>query len=159
VLRLFLTTTAGREHREIRDLPLAHRHGRRHLEASRPHLQIRAAVGLLTPEGYFAPIAHSQPLRLQSAPAAPPVSAKPVQWLHVTPASPSSRERIQAAPPPPEYTERLPATNASATTTAAVKTDVSAAHACGQVSDGVNHLGSGSGLGLGTAGGSSEGGG
>jgi hypothetical protein len=154
-----LTTTAGREHREIRDLPLAHRHGRRHLEASRPHLQIRAAVGLLTPEGYFAPIAHSQPLRLHSAPAAPPVSAKPVQWLHVTPASPSSRERIQATPPPPEYSERLPAESSSAAPNATAQTSATAAHTHGPSSDGVNHLGSGSGLGLGTAGGSSEGGG
>lgn len=109
VLRIFLTAShiaaGGREsvQREIRDVPLTQRHGKKYLEVPR-HLQggpgatgtggtlIRAAIGLLTPEGYFAPLANSSLLRMPPhVPASEPAS----EWLHVQPPRGGpGRERI-----------------------------------------------------------------
>lgn len=101
VLRLFVTppTAApsgrGRDSgREIRDVPLSSRHGRRYLEAAKPNSHLRAAVGLLTGEGLFLPIAHSSLLRV---PPQQPSSETSIEWLHVLPGRGDGqhRERIQ----------------------------------------------------------------
>ncbi|MCS6913122.1 MAG: DUF4912 domain-containing protein [Myxococcales bacterium] len=84
VLRCFtIQTESGIPVREIRDLPLAWNHGRRYIEIPRPGSVLRVAVGLLSREGYFAPIAHSLPLRLPPPQPAPRDGR--VEWLHVQP--------------------------------------------------------------------------
>lgn len=120
VLRLFTTLTTvpagaaaghvGRETRELRDVPLPQRHGRKYLEAPRPGALVRAAVGLLSVEGYFAPIAHSALVRMPPQQAAAQTS---VEWLHVLPprSQGHKRERIVAvAPPVPHEEQARPAT-------------------------------------------------
>ncbi len=115
VLRLFTTLPGGhpgapgatpsRESRELRDVPLPHPHGRKYLEAPRPGAMVRAAVGLLSVEGYFAPIAHSALVRMPLQQAAPQTS---VEWLHVLPprSQGHKRERIVAVPPAVQHEER-----------------------------------------------------
>ena len=116
VLRLFTTLiggppagpgagAAGRESRELRDVTLPHPHGRKYLEAPRPGAMVRAAVGLLSVEGYFAPIAHSALVRMPPQQAAPQTS---VEWLHVLPprSQGHKRERIVAVPPVVQHEER-----------------------------------------------------
>ncbi len=115
VLRLFTTLTtapagaaaghAGRETRELRDVPLPHHHGRKYLEAPRPGALVRAAVGLLSVEGYFAPIAHSALVRMPPQQAAAQTS---VEWLHVLPprSQGHKRERIVAVAPPVPHEEQ-----------------------------------------------------
>lgn len=116
VLRLFTTLVGGhpagpgagaatRESRELRDVPLPHPHGRKYLEAPRPGAMVRAAVGLLSVEGYFAPIAHSALVRMPLQQAAPQTS---VEWLHVLPprSQGHKRERIVAVPPAVQHEER-----------------------------------------------------
>lgn len=115
VLRLFTTLTtvpagaaaghAGRETRELRDVPLPQRHGRKYLEAPRPGALVRAAVGLLSVEGYFAPIAHSALVRMPPQQAAAQTS---VEWLHVLPprSQGHKRERIVAVAPPVPHEEQ-----------------------------------------------------
>jgi hypothetical protein len=93
VLRLFTTAShaaAGDVEREIRDIELPHSHGRRYLPATRPGAHLRIAVGLLTPEGYFAPIAHSSLVRVPPAEPAPP---GPVEWMEVVPSRTRGRDR------------------------------------------------------------------
>jgi hypothetical protein len=94
VLRIFVTTPAtsgaGREHREIRDLHLHQRHGKKYLESPRAGAQLRAAVGLLTTEGLFSPIAQSQPLRL---PPTQPSTETAVEWAHVQPVAGDGKQR------------------------------------------------------------------
>lgn len=85
VLRLFTTLPAqGNPVREVRDVPLAWNHGRRYVEAPRPGALLRVAVGLLSAEGYFAPIAHSSMWRLPPPHPAPP-SQTSREWMHVQP--------------------------------------------------------------------------
>lgn len=116
VLRLFTTLLGGppagtgagattRESRELRDVPLPHPHGRKYLEAPRPGAMVRAAVGMLSVEGYFAPIAHSALVRMPLQQAAPQAS---VEWLHVLPprSQGHKRERIVAVPPAVQHEER-----------------------------------------------------
>jgi hypothetical protein len=88
VLRLF--TTIGSGHREVNDVDLPSHHGRRYLPAVRPGAHLRVAVGLLSPEGYFAPIAHSS---LQRIPHAEPAPAGPVEWMEVVPTRTRGREK------------------------------------------------------------------
>jgi hypothetical protein len=121
VLRLFITIgggplpggaasghglSYGREIRELRDVTLPHLHGRKYLEAPRPGALLRAAVGVLSVEGYFAPIAHSAPVRMPPQQAAPQTSA---EWLHVMPtrSEGQQRERIIAVPPSAPHVEQL----------------------------------------------------
>lgn len=95
VLRIFTQGPAGqpgtraRDGREIRDVPVQARHGRRYLEAPRSNALLRVAIGLLSPEGYFAPIAHSSMVRV---PPQQPSSETAVEWLHVLPARGDGRQ-------------------------------------------------------------------
>ncbi len=94
-----------RDGREIRDVPVQTHHGRRYLEAPRSNALLRVAIGLLSPEGYFAPIAHSSLVRV---PPQQPSSDTAVEWLHVLPArgDGTQHERISMAAPPVPHTER-----------------------------------------------------
>jgi hypothetical protein len=95
VLRMFTTQLgAAGATREIRDVPLLFHHGRRYVEVPRPGSLLRVAVGLLSAEGYFAPIAHSSLLRLPP-PYPGPVTAT-VDWMYVQPprGRGEQRERI-----------------------------------------------------------------
>jgi hypothetical protein len=118
MLRLFITLPAGpahgtgggqghssgRETRELRDVALPQRHGRKYLEAPRPGALVRAAVGLLSSEGYFAPIAHSALVRM---PPQQPAAQASIEWLHVLPvrSDGQKRERIVATPPSAPHQE------------------------------------------------------
>lgn len=88
----------GRDGRDIRDIPvdLSARHGRRYLEASRQTPVFRVAIGLLSAEGLFAPIAHSPTVRMPPHQASGDTS---IEWLHVLPSRGDGkvRERIVAA--------------------------------------------------------------
>lgn len=91
VLRLW-TTVAGPDGVDCRvdDVDLPWNHGRRYLPTTHPGAHVRAAVGLLSPEGYFAPIAHSSLVRL---PAAEPGPEGPVEWMEVRPGRTRGKER------------------------------------------------------------------
>ena len=90
VLRMFTTVpTAGGVERLIHDVALPWNHGRRQLEAPRPGAHLRVAVGLLSHEGYFAPIAHSSLVRVPPAEPQP----GPVEWMEVVPVK--SRGRVR----------------------------------------------------------------
>ncbi len=106
VLRAFIgASNTAVKGRETRDVPLLAQHGRRYLEAPRSNTLLRVAVGLLSLEGYFAPIAHSSLLRV---PPQQPSSDTRVEWLHVTPAHSDGRlhERIVKEPPAAPHIER-----------------------------------------------------
>lgn len=107
LLRVFITVAlaGGREQRELRDVPLDAHFGRRYLEAPRPGSLVRAAVGLLSPEGLFSPIAHSSLVRV---PPGQPSSETSAEWLSVQPARGDGRqrERIVAARPEAAHRER-----------------------------------------------------
>jgi hypothetical protein len=113
ILRVFATggssSAAGgarsRDGRDIRDVPVQTHHGRRYLEAPRPNSLLRVAIGLLSPEGFFAPIAHSSLLRV---PPQQPSAETNVEWLHVLPAKGDGRqhERIVKAAAPTDHAER-----------------------------------------------------
>jgi hypothetical protein len=91
VLRLFTTVQSGESvERQIHDLDLTWNHGRRYFQAPKPGAHLRIAVGLLSPEGYFAPIAHSS---LQRVPYAEPGPEGPVEWMEVLPGRSRGRER------------------------------------------------------------------
>ncbi|TXH29438.1 MAG: DUF4912 domain-containing protein [Elusimicrobia bacterium] len=100
VLRVLISAgeRRGRDPRDIRDIPvdMAVRHGRRYLEAPRPNAVFRVAIGLLSPEGLFAPIAHSPTVRMPPQQASSETS---IEWLHVLPnrSEGRQRERIVAA--------------------------------------------------------------
>jgi hypothetical protein len=82
VMRLFTTVPVnGHVERNIHDVDLSWNHGRRYLQAPRPGAHLRIAVGLLSSEGYFAPIAHSSLVRV------PPTEPQPgpVEWMEVVP--------------------------------------------------------------------------
>jgi hypothetical protein len=85
VLRVFATAGPGERgpEREWRDHHLDWNHGRRYLPAPRSGARVRAAVGLLTPSGLFAPIAHSSQVRV---PPAEPSSQIATEWMEVEPA-------------------------------------------------------------------------
>jgi hypothetical protein len=90
VMRLFTTVPGdGKVDRELRDVDLTWNHGRRYLPAPRAGAHLRIAVGLLTPEGYFAPIAHSSLVRVPPAEPQP----GPVEWMEVVPARGRGRTR------------------------------------------------------------------
>lgn len=90
VLRMF-TTLPGSDgvERRIDDVELPSNHGRRYLPAPRPGAHLRVAVGLLSPEGYFAPIAHSSLVRVPPAEPQP----GPVEWMEVVPPKTRGRQR------------------------------------------------------------------
>jgi hypothetical protein len=90
VLRLFTTVPSPEGvDRQIHDVELPWNHGRRYLSAPRPGAHLRVAVGLLSKEGYFAPIAHSSLLRV------PPAEPQPghVEWMEVVPVKSRGRTR------------------------------------------------------------------
>jgi hypothetical protein len=107
VLRLFTTTQRdGDPQREVHDIDLHGRHGRRYLPSVKPGAHLRVAVGLLSPEGYFAPIAHSSLVRVPYADPAPPGH---VEWMEVIPARSRGREReplVMVRRGPGEHDER-----------------------------------------------------
>jgi hypothetical protein len=90
VLRMF-TTVPGPEgvDRQIHDVDLPWNHGRRYMQAPKPGAHLRVAVGLLSGEGYFAPIAHSSLVRVPPAEPQP----GPVEWMEVIPAKSRGRQR------------------------------------------------------------------
>jgi hypothetical protein len=91
VLRLFTTLQRdGETQREVHDIDLHGRHGRRYLPSVKPGSHLRVAVGLLSQEGYFAPIAHSSLQRVPYAEPAPPGS---VEWMEVIPSHSRGREK------------------------------------------------------------------
>src|SRR5206468_1735124 len=69
VLRLFITSPSGSggTHRDLQDIEVQWNHGRRYLHVTQVGAHLRVAVGLLSQEGYFAPIAHSSLVRLPPA--------------------------------------------------------------------------------------------
>ncbi|MFO0579905.1 MAG: DUF4912 domain-containing protein [Polyangia bacterium] len=107
LLRIFITSAqpGGRELRDLRDVTLEALFGRRYIEAPRPGSLVRAAVGLLSPEGLFAPIAHSSLLRV---PPGQPANETSAEWLSVQPhrSEGRQRERIVSARPEPAHHER-----------------------------------------------------
>ncbi|MDB4965665.1 MAG: Cobalamin biosynthesis protein BluB [Myxococcales bacterium] len=90
VMRMF-TTVPGVEgvDRQIHDLDLPWNHGKRYLQAPKPGAHLRVAVGLLSGEGYFAPIAHSSLVRVPPAEPQP----GPVEWMQVIPPKTRGRTR------------------------------------------------------------------
>jgi hypothetical protein len=68
--------------RAVHDVALSWNHGRRYIQLPRAGVQLRIAVGLLSQEGYFAPIAHSSQIRL---PPAEPSAEIAVEWMEVVP--------------------------------------------------------------------------
>lgn len=90
VLRMFTTLPSpdGVE-RRTDDVELPWNHGRRYLPSPKPGAHLRVAVGLLSPEGYFAPIAHSSLLRVPPAEPQP----GPVEWMEVVPPKTRGRHR------------------------------------------------------------------
>ena len=90
VLRLFTTVPKPEGvDRQLHDVELPSHHGRRYLQAPRPGAHLRVAVGLLSREGYFAPIAHSSLVRVPPAEPQP----GPVEWMEVVPARTRGRVR------------------------------------------------------------------
>lgn len=107
-LRLWSTTDDGRTD-EI-DVALDWDHGRRYLAAPRPGAHVSAAVGVRTPDGRFAAIAHAPRTRV---PWAEPGPDAPIEWMIVEPDATRGAERrrppilkvgrqgdIAGAPPP-----------------------------------------------------------
>jgi hypothetical protein len=90
VLRMF-TTVPGPEgvDRQTEDVDLPWNHGRRYMQAPKPGAHLRVAVGLLSGEGYFAPIAHSSLVRVPPAEPQP----GPVEWMEVVPPKTRGRQR------------------------------------------------------------------
>lgn len=92
VMRLFTTVaTQGGVERHIQDADLSWNHGRRYLQAPKPGAHLRIAVGLLSQEGYFAPIAHSSLVRV---PSPEPGPEGPVEWMEVVPNRSREREPL-----------------------------------------------------------------
>lgn len=88
ILRIF--NSAAPPDRRVHDVDLSWNHGRRHLPAPQSGAQLRVAVGLLTAEGYFAPIAHSTSIRV---PPSEPAPDGPVEWMEVVPGRTRGRDR------------------------------------------------------------------
>ncbi|HJZ86806.1 MAG TPA: DUF4912 domain-containing protein, partial [Polyangia bacterium] len=88
VLRLAsVRALKGDLERDQRDLELDWDHGRRYLKAPWSGARVSVAVGLRTPSGRFAPIAHSPAVLVPPAQPAPP---GPVEWMQV--AAPQRRD-------------------------------------------------------------------
>jgi hypothetical protein len=64
--------------------------GRRYLQVAHPGAQLRAAIGMLSAEGYFAPIAHSPLVRV---PPDGPSRTIGTKWMTVVPSRSRGRER------------------------------------------------------------------
>ena len=96
----------GRDARDIRDIPvdMASRHGRRYLEAPQKNAVFRVAIGLLSAEGLFAPIAHSPSVRM---PPQQPSSETSIEWLHVLPARSDGRQRERIVSASQPHRERI----------------------------------------------------
>jgi hypothetical protein len=109
VLRFFVTSIAasGEAVRDLRDIELDWNHGRRYVQVARAGAQLRVAVGLLSSEGYFAPIAHSSLIRL---PPGGPSAEVATEWMEVVPAKGSGRKReaVVIVRRDPEHAERGP---------------------------------------------------
>jgi hypothetical protein len=91
VLRLFITTLGAHgSSRQLYDLDASWNHGRRYLHVPHPGAQLRVAVGLLSREGYFAPVAHSS---LAHLPAAGPSEQIGTEWMEVVPAQGRGQRR------------------------------------------------------------------
>lgn len=107
VLRVFVSTQGSsshaREQREIRDTLLHQHHGKKYLESPKSGAYVRAAVGLLSTEGLFAPVAQSQALRLP--PQHPAVEAS-VEWAHVHPSMGDGKQREHIVMSRSEHQER-----------------------------------------------------
>jgi hypothetical protein len=90
VMRMF-TTVPGAEgiDRQTEDVDLPWNHGRRYMQAPKAGAHLRIAVGLLSGEGYFAPIAHSSLVRVPPAEPQP----GPVEWMEVVPLKSRGRQR------------------------------------------------------------------
>lgn len=103
----------GRDSRDIRDIPveMTARHGRRYLEAPRANAVFRVAIGLLSPEGLFAPIAHSPMVRMPPQQASGDTS---IEWLHVLPSRGDGRQRERIVTASQEHSERMAAPRPSA---------------------------------------------
>lgn len=110
VLRLFSSPPPiprGQAKREMRDVELKSHLGRRYVAVPQSGAQLRAAVGLLSVEGYFAPIAHSA---LQRVPPDGPCPELGTSWLTVQPARTRGleREAIELVPRPEHQERGLP---------------------------------------------------
>ncbi len=81
VLRVFTTTDKGTA-RETRDHELGTQRGRRYLPSPRAGVRVRAAVGLVSRSGLFAPVAHSSTVRV---PPAEPAAPSQPDWIEVLP--------------------------------------------------------------------------
>jgi len=92
VMRMFTTVPSPEGvDRQIQDVDLPWNHGRRYLQSPKPGAHLRVAVGLLSHEGYFAPIAHSSLVRVPPAEPQP----GPVEWMEVVPTRTRGRQREQ----------------------------------------------------------------
>lgn len=109
VLRIFDTTLQhdGREQRDVHDVAIEDPVGSHYLDAPRPGSVARAAVGLLSAEGLFVPIAHSSPLHV---PPEQPARETSAEWLNVQPVQGRGyeRERIVARPDPSHQERGVP---------------------------------------------------
>lgn len=109
VLRIFDTSVqpGGRELRDVRDVTIEEPVGSQYLDAQRAGAVVRAAVGLLSAEGLFVPIAHSSPLQV---PPEQPARETSAEWLNVQPAQGKGweRERIVARPDPNHQERGVP---------------------------------------------------
>jgi hypothetical protein len=85
VLRQFYISNGDRE---LHDVILPGRHGRRYLQMPHAGMQLRIAVGLLSSEGYFAPIANTSQVRLPPGEPSPETS---LEWMEVVPAKSHGR--------------------------------------------------------------------
>ena len=106
VLRLFSDLDGGaKDTRIVRDYDLGGWHlGRRYLQTPGAGALVRAAIGLLSVEGYFAPIAHSPSQRV---PHDGPAAEISTEWMTVLPAKTRGREREPLAiVKRPEHSER-----------------------------------------------------
>jgi len=85
VVRLFAQHDRGDRgtERESRDHFVDWNNGRRYFPSPRPGARVRAAIGLVTPSGLFAPIAHSSQIHV---PPAEPATTVASEWLEVAPA-------------------------------------------------------------------------
>lgn len=90
ILRMFTTTNGDKGAvRDTRDHELGSHRGRRYLPSLRAGALVRAAIGLVSRSGLFAPIAHSSTARIPPADPAPPA---PPEWVEVVPARRGTRE-------------------------------------------------------------------
>jgi hypothetical protein len=109
VLRIFDMSVqpGGRELRDVRDVTIEEPIGSQYLDVQRAGAVVRAAVGLLSAEGLFVPIAHSSPLQV---PPEQPARETSAEWLNVQPAQGRGweRERIVARPDPTHQERAVP---------------------------------------------------